>query len=573
MKTGLTAITTSGNMKQIEDKLTESLYLKVLAFFLTFTWLLPNHYPPWGAFHNDAYAAGLLLLTAVVIFFLAKPQKITWHFQTLVVVACACVPLFQASAGLINWWGTAWVNSAYLIGLACAMTLGAFWEKFAPESCGDFLFAGLAIAGVISTFIGWSQWLDLNVSDYWVLRTNSRPYANLSQPNQTATLYVLAILGCAWFHYRKAFGKPLLTFLVAILLIGLALTGSRTGWINATVLSASFFCWFIRGPRKYQALGAVVGLLFLILVINTLPLLSEWLGISRPVDWASRTVLNSRDFIWPLAWDAAIKQPITGYGWGQTAAATLSASLDHTQLDAVTDHSHNLFLDLMIWNGVILGSLLCVALLSWAFWLAKKVKTSGQLIVALGLLVLGLHAMSEFPLNYAYFLLPAGLLAGILAQQLHMNSTITTSAKPLIALFLIAGFALFGIVRDYVRIEPAFTAIRFESAGVRHNLPRTPPDVWVLTNLREVIVMARWQPEKGMQAQELESMDKVASTYPSTNNIYKIALAYGLNNNKEKATYWLKVGCKTAPTHVCKLIQNKWSQDERLADLAWPVLE
>ena len=84
---------------------------------------------------------------------------------------------------------------AYLLGLACAMALGAQWEKNAPGRCGDFLFIAILTAGILSAVIAICQWLGLGVSAFWVLESDSRPYANLSQANQTATLYVLGLLG------------------------------------------------------------------------------------------------------------------------------------------------------------------------------------------------------------------------------------------------------------------------------------------------------------------------------------------------------------------------------------------
>ena len=555
----------------IKHKLRQSLYLKCLVIFLAFVWLLPNHYPPWGTFHNDAYAAFVLLLVAAVVFYITATPQIAWNWQTLAVLACILIPLTQYLFGQISWFGTAWINMAYLLGLACAMALGAQWEKCAPGRCGDFLFTAMVAAGVLSVVIGICQWLRLGVSAFWVLESDGRPFANLSQANQAATLYVLCVLGCAWLYRRKKISGPLAGFLTALLLLGLAMSGSRTGWLNAALVGAALLVWSYKSKHTRWALAAAGGWVMLASFIVTLPWLSLHLMLSEPVDWASRSLLNSRDVIWQLVWDAATHQPIWGYGWGQTIVATLNAAPDHPPLIAITDHAHNLFLDLLLWNGLVLGAVICLAISVWLLWMLSRIKTVGQLFLVLFLVVLGLHAMTEYPLHYAYFLLPAGMVAGMLGRQLGAPVAVTTSLKPVILLFVSAGIALAVTVRDYIHIESGVTAIRFESALIKHNLPTTPPDIWVLTDLRAVIVMARWQPEKGTPLKELNAMKSTALAYASGNNMLKMSQAYGLNGDKQQAFYWLQIACHTTPKSVCLKMRQVLSNDPRLSELQWPI--
>lgn len=54
----------------------------------------------------------------------------------------------------------------------------------------------------------------------------------------------------------------------------------------------------------------------------------------------------------------AIKeQPLLGYGWNQVGVAQLSVYLDYPTTEW-TEHSHNILLDLLIWNGIPLGILI-----------------------------------------------------------------------------------------------------------------------------------------------------------------------------------------------------------------------
>src|SRR5574337_958761 len=69
-------------------------------------------------------------------------------------------------------------------------------------------------------------------------------------------------------------------------------------------------------------------------------------------------------------------------------------------------------------NGVPLGGLLALALGAWFIMKALRVTTAQGCLLLLGIGTLGLHAMLEFPQEYAYFLLPAGLMMGALDQML-----------------------------------------------------------------------------------------------------------------------------------------------------------
>lgn len=330
--------------------------------------------------------------------------------------------------------------------------------------------------------------------------------------------------------------------------------------------------WSFKSKDRRWAWAGVFSLVLVGATIVVLPYLSLLLDIERPPDWARKPALSGRNVVWQLMLDAASQSLMWGYGWGQTSLASLNVALNHPRLDATTNQSHNLFLDLVIWNGILIGGLICLGLLGWMVWIAKNVKTLGQLLMFFCLCVLLLHAMSEYPLHYAYFLLPAGMIAGVLTQQLNAHVVFVTGRKPLVAMFLIAALMLGVTVKDYMLVESSFEGLRFEKAGVKTSRVGEPPEVWVLTNLRAAVVLGRWKPTKGMSEQELNTMQTIVVTYPSVNNIYTMAVAYGLNGQKESASRWLEIGCKTAIELTCQAIKYQWAHDERLVDLPWPGL-
>ncbi|MCQ4005257.1 O-antigen ligase family protein, partial [Klebsiella pneumoniae] len=95
-------------------------------------------------------------------------------------------------------------------------------------------------------------------------------------------------------------------------------------------------------------------------------LLSAWLILLIPATrelaeilWnqPTREILSTgiRPDFWLMSLAAIAQRPLFGYGWNQAATAHIELSAEFSHLTTVMGHSHNLFLDLLIWNGVVIG--------------------------------------------------------------------------------------------------------------------------------------------------------------------------------------------------------------------------
>ncbi|PIW09923.1 MAG: polymerase, partial [Comamonadaceae bacterium CG17_big_fil_post_rev_8_21_14_2_50_60_13] len=68
-------------------------------------------------------------------------------------------------------------------------------------------------------------------------------------------------------------------------------------------------------------------------------------------------------------------------------------------MHTVFSHSHNLFLDLVLWCGIPFGLFVSLYLIRW-FWLRlRAVRCAEDAVLMLFLLVVGNHAMLELPLH------------------------------------------------------------------------------------------------------------------------------------------------------------------------------
>jgi hypothetical protein len=182
--------------------------------------------------------------------------------------------------------------------------------------------------------------------------------------------------------------------------------------------------------------------------------------------------------------------------------------------------------------------------------------------------------MLEYPLQYAYFLLPAGLVMGSLNISQNFKSIKVNKKWPLASLLLISIIAFIITARDYFRIESSFYGLRFEQKKIVSNYPRTPPDVVALTQWRDYILFARMEPNAAVNATNLSWMRNLVATTPSAFIMYRFAAMLALNNEPAEATLWLKRLCLTSPKDQCEVIRIEWVNQSKInpqiANIQWP---
>lgn len=560
----------------IETKVVSPIWLCVASMSLALAWLLPNHYPPWMTFHSDAWMA-IVLVTMTSVLLMRVRRSVGCHWSAILVACTAFVPMAQYVFGLVPFVGIAWINSAYLVGLLLALLAGAHWEKISNGQCADFVFLAIGWASIVSVGIELHQWLELDSLEFWINRVQYRyrPYGNLGQPNQLATLLVLGLLGCGWGIARKQLAAWAGLLMAAFLLLGIALTQSRTGWLNVSILFLAMLLYgWARSSKKLIWASVGLGLYFFVCILG-LPLASDVLGLGSGAEFSTRNAIGIRPVVWRMFLDAILQKPFFGFGWGQTMFAHLDVAADHPFTGFVLFQAHNLFLDLLIWNGVPVGLFLSVALVWWFVIAAKAAKDVNDAILLLSLLVLGIHAMFEFPLHYAYFLLPAGLMVGVLNVRLGFRPPFVVTSWAVMGVWLTAAAMLAVTIRDYARVESSFFDLRFEKARIHTDQPGSAPDVWVLTHLRDLIKYSRMEARANLTANELNWMRNVTKSYPSPVNVREFAMTLALNKQNDEAQQWLRRLCKTYPKEHCRGTKVFWAEqslkEPAIAAVPWPM--
>lgn len=554
-------------------------WLASWAMTLAVVWLLPNHYPPWSTFHMDAGMAIVLSLAAAAVI-VRSTGPVVWHGITALAAFLILVPALQYGFGLILSPATACISSAYLLGFLVALLTGARWEYASPGQVADGLFLAIGIAALLSVGLQLHQWLTLDLLDIWSMGDGfGRPFANFGQPNNLGTFLLWGLLAAAWGLFRQRLGVWTFLLVAVYLLFGLSLTQSRTAWVAVVLLIATSWIWRRLWPdRRLPWVVTGLGLFFAVCVMS-LGWLNQLLGLTLSADVGDivRISNEQRPAVWALFLDAALQRPWLGYGWNQVALAQLTASLDHPALHTVFSHSHNLFLDLVLWCGIPLGLFVSLYLARW-FWLRlKAVHSTENAVLMLVLLVVGNHAMLELPLHHAYFLLPTGLLMGALNVRLKAPPMMATGRWSLAAVWLVSALLLGLLIRDYARVETSYQALRFEWARIKYQTRGTPPDVLLLTQWRDFIQLARFEPPSKMTEPELDWLRQVNSTTPSTGGFHKLAAALAMNKQPIEAKLWLRRACKIVSATQCEALRSAWAQQSLgnpdIAAVAWPDKE
>lgn len=544
--------------------------------FLALGWLLPNHSPPWSSFHMDAWVGAAMALASISVL-MRSSHPIAWHGIGLLVALLALVPALQYGFGLVLWSGSAWLSCAYLLGLLLALLTGAEWERASPGQWADALFLAIGTAALLSVGLQLDQWLALESLDGLSMgKSLGRPFANFGQPNQLATFLLWGLLATAWGLLRRHIGLWTALLMMLYLLFGLALTQSRTAWLAVGLLALVSWIWRrLWSNRRWPWLGSGLALYFTLCVaclerMNQLLLLGSVPGAAG-MDRPSGALRQS---IWSLFTDAALQNPWAGYGWNQLGLAQLAAALNHPSLEQPHAHAHNLLLDLVLWCGLPMGLAVSLYLVRWIWLRVRAVKAAEEAVLVLFLLVIGLHAMLELPLHYAYFLLPVGLVMGALNVRLDVRPMLSMARWCVQGLCWLTILLLALIVRDYLRVEASHQELRFEQARIKSATPWHAPKLLLLTQFSESFRFARFVPSSDMSAEDLEWMRKVSQSYPSAATLPKLALALALNSEAIEAQLWLRKVCKLESALRCEGVRQYWADQSlkhpELAAVPWP---
>ena len=519
----------------------------IISLVLVLAWLLPYHRSPWPTFGSEI----LTFISASLILLVLSQSKIQIPRPQLIALPLMCIPLIQFVFGQHIYFSNALFSFSYILFFILMVVAGYHLstqqynrEKVFTMVCSTFL-----TASSISSIFAILQWLDMHTFFSGIIYSfnGNRPYANLAQPNNLATLLIIGILSCLYLFEKRIISNLYLIPISLILMLGIVLAQSRTSII---VCSFIVIYWLIKQFRKqkrftYLHLGIWVGL-FVLLTIN-LAALNQWLfaiaETQSAVQGSAIAAKGTGDIrveMWQQMIAAIMHQPWFGYGWNQTGLAQYYIT-ESFQVSLWYKSAHNMVLDLLVWNGLIIGALILLYFAAWLLWLNKGVKDNISIIAALMVSAILIHGMLEFPLHYAYFLLPAGFLLGVIQAQYPKLPSLkfNKSFFSIIAIITIIGALV--TTRDYFLYKEQSVIASNQEELTTEEKAVMQKEIWLISQFKERIWWISLDPKTKFSDEELAHMERMVANLAAQYDLYKYAQVLAYNGKKQQAEYQLWV--------------------------------
>ena len=439
--------------------------------------LLAFNLPPSSTFLNQAAAlvgwgSWLTLLAA------ALPSSELPRPRGLMALQSALALLLLAALTSPLWTHLPWslaLSSAGLIAaaaLAAQVAAAAQRDGLALPAFRAFCI-GLVVAGAASSVIGIIQvfaptWPDGD----WLARTyiEGRAVGNMRQPNHLSSLLLWAIVAALWLGEAQVVKRWASALLALLFIFVVVLSGSRTGAVSVVLLAA----WGLLDRRLSRPTR-------MLLLLAPLVYAAFWLGTAAWADLGHHAfggetrfsgkgdISSSRYGIWSNTLALIRMHPWAGVGFGEfNFAWTLTAFPGRPV--AFFDHTHNLILQFAVELGLPLAALV-LALLLWALYRALRTMLAARsaadparapLLGAAFMMVflILVHSLLEYPLWYAYFLLPAAFAFGLCLAEpdaVQPNAVAQPGrTRPLLIASMLLMVGALASVLDYARVVVIF---------------------------------------------------------------------------------------------------------------------
>lgn len=561
-----------------------------LAVILTIGFLLPNHYSPWLSFHQEFSAAlAFAPLLTLSVWRKVKPPILMWF-----AVGVALFVTLQYLAGQLAFSTDAWMAILYLLGFALAINAGTQLSGDINTKHSEqqplrplfYLWCCLLVAAILSVGIAAHQWLIPQYQGIYIaeIPPGARPFANLAQPNQLASLLLLGIAGLIFLWESRKISNSLALILALWLNWGLVMTGSRSVLLVFLWLLPAYFFLRKQAGLRLPTTAPLAFYAAYFALTWLWPIANEQLLLETSRDTAVDRMGSAdiRKVLWLQMLDAVSRAPWLGWGWGQIGSAQTATALDHSATHHFFDSAHNLFLDLALWAGLPVAILSAIVLGGWSWRQVRAVRSPQAWASLMGVGFIFSHAMVEYPLYYTYFLLPIGFLMGALSGLNHHEAPPNRRAGwefiSVLCFFAITAVLSVRVAWEYLPFEADWQLMRFQEARIGSRALTEPPPAVILTSLHEFLRWSRVEPTMGMPPQDIEQMRKISERYAYAAPMYRLALSEALNGHADAAKQTLAKLCNMQSKKACESAYKDWNNKSagdfpQLKAIAFPTPE
>ena len=430
--------------------------------------LLAYNLSPSPTFLNQALAIVLWgwFVAFVALSRTAAPLTSALRQTSLLLLALALV----GAAAMGSWWlghlpRSLALSGAGLVAASMLMVVSGAAVRGGPTATLGFaLFCwGWVAAGALNSALSFVQvFAPLLPDGDWIAHSGipGRAVGNVRQPNHLSSLLLWSILATVALLETGRLRRAWAALLMAAAIFSVMLTASRTGLLSVVLLAV----W---GAIDRRLSRSGRGLLLISPVLYALGwVFMAWWSADGSHVFGGTARLGEADLsgsrfaIWANTIELIRQQPLIGVGFGEFNFAWTLTPFPSRPI-AFFDHSHNLPLQFDAEFGLPLAGLI-LALLGWAFLKAWRTDADesaedamSQRCAWMVVAMIGLHSQLEYPLWYAYFLLPAawawGFALGRRSDRVGRGHGLMMGG---VLLALAGGLS----VLDYLRVVAIFEA-------------------------------------------------------------------------------------------------------------------
>lgn len=235
---------------------------------------------------------------------------------------------------------------------------------------------------------------------------------------------LLLTSGAASTGRGMSWRQALLAIVIALLLLGLALTFSRAGLVLglAMLCGCTLLAWSTRPRRRGRrwAMSAAAGAIGVLLL--------AWLGARPLVERLATSVLeDGRWNLFARVSEIALKYQPVGAGLGSFEQVFQGDPQNVALMGAYMNHAHNEWLQLWLelgWFGALIGlaALAVLGKATWSVWRKELWSSSSSSLVlaraaSVSLLIGAIHAYFDYALRSGTNMVVFALLAALLLRE------------------------------------------------------------------------------------------------------------------------------------------------------------
>lgn len=509
----------------IEHKYSQYCIFLISALLICLAWLWPNAYKPWLSYTQDLLS--FLAISTLFLFFLNKKINIPLSF--LFFLAVSCIPFVQYGFGQINYISDTILITFYLLFFCLAYLVGYNLNFYIDQKKVLFLLACvIGYASVISAGLSVLQFFEFDFSFIRGLKGH-RVYANFGQPNNMATFHFMGLIALLYLNHIKQFHFIIFLLFAAFLVYSIVLSQSRAVWVSYILVIGLTLIYF---KNKVFILKIImVGLIYIGICT-----LYNWQNSSAVTVLERGISSNGRVEIWQHMIYAIAQSPWFGYGWYQTNIAQLEGVLLFENAGYLSS-AHNIILDLILWNGIPLALVIIISCFGILLSIFNSLKNHSDFILFLCIVPIIGHSLLEFPLFYAFFLMPFAFILGIFSAHMPSILVLKQEASKLIFLVLILIFA-YSYQQIYITMNRLSAAAFFSESNQKLDYP---DEIYLLNKFS---VQEKWlllDPFTKWDADNIQSYEKFIITQPTYYNLMKFSQLLAINDRKDEAKKYLNI--------------------------------